>query len=415
VYLLRQVAAAILFVFARADIGKLGLAFRQFIASTDSDWPVIQRTYDIEVKTMELSMNITSTEKRAGYKEIRKQRLTRQQLGAMRLAAKVGNHIRDDYPAIAEEYRNWTTAPELVTKYRFDQRYGVGREVAISAVRNAIRGYSGHCHESYNGLIDDKSERENLADAHNRQSGIEEYELKRGIHAMTREQKAAAGRKGGLIGGPLSYRLRIGCHAQSPEALREHCRRIAPLGGKAGGAASVVARGLVPYAPATSGRVGEIEFALHLAADPYYLGPVRANFRKMAEKVNEVFHAGNLRYTRTTLKIAFQSHRRRNRSAVESPMEPEMLFTEKLVGDPVYQLPARIKAAAIAGRVNEEYHGGRPVRNPIGISDIISRYKRPNENSTDGAYVYVPWNRTLSVGARSAGSEYSELRCEAMG
>ena len=232
------------------------------------------------------------------------------------------------------------------------------------------------CHEPYQGLIADRSERENLAFAHNRQTGKELYEQKRGIHALTHEQKVDAGRKGGLIRGPLSYRLRIGCHALPPEVLREHCRRIAPLGGKAGGVASVVARGLVPYTPATPGRVAEIEFAFRLATDPRYLGPVRANFRKIAEKVNEVFHAGNPRYTRTTLKIALQSHRRRDRSAAESPADPEMSFAEKLARDPAYQLPARIKAAEIARKVNEEYHGGRPVRNPLSIRDAIQRYRR---------------------------------------
>ena len=169
-----------------------------------------------------------------------------------------------------------------------------------------------------------------------------------------------------------------------PEVLREHCRRIAPLGGKAGGAASAVARGLVPYTPAAPGRVAEIEFAFLLATDPRYTGPVRANFRKMAEKVNEVFHAGNPHYTRTTLKIALQSYRRRNRSAAESPADPEMSFAEKLTRDPAYQLPARIKGAEIARKVNEEYHGGRPVRNPLTISDAIQRYRRQMAVTTAG-------------------------------
>ena len=316
---------------------------------------------------MESGMTINKAQNRVAYSAMPTRRLTCQQLGAIRLAAEIGDDIRKNYPEIAEEYRSGLTAPKLVARHGFDRRYGVSRQVAIDAVRNAIRGYSGPCHDHYDGLIADRSERENLAVAHNSQTGTELYEQKRGIHAMTREQKVAAGRKGGLIRGPLSYELRIGCHALSPEALREHCRRIAPLGGKAGGAASVVARGLVPYTPASPGRVAEIEFAFRLAADPRYLGPVRANFRRMAEKVNEVFHAGNPYYTRTTLKIALQSHRRHDRSAAESPADPEMSFAEKLTRDPAYQLPARIKAAEIARKVNEEYHGGRPVRNPLSI------------------------------------------------
>lgn len=325
---------------------------------------------------MEAVINISKGDNRKSYKEIQSSRLTGQQLGAIRLAAEVGNDIRKNNPEIAEEYRSGATASELVARYGFGPRYGVGLRVALSAVRNAIRGYSGYFYEPYDGLIADRSERENLAFAHNRRTGREEYEWKRGIHALNHEQKAAAGRKGGLIQGPLSYRLRIGCHALSPEALREHCRRIAPLGGKAGGAASVVARGLVPFTPALSGQIGEIEFAYRLANDPLYKGPVRANFKKMAEKVNEVFHTSNLHYTRITLKIALQGYRRRNRSAADSLVDLEMSFTEKLSRDPAYQLPARIKAVEIAHKVNEVYHGGRPVRNPLGICDAIQRYRR---------------------------------------
>jgi hypothetical protein len=321
-------------------------------------------------------------ENRATYNETSSRRLTSEQVGAIRLAAEIGNDIRKNYPEIAEEYRSGLTAPKLVAQYGFNYRYGVSLQMASYAVRNAIRGYCGHYYNPYRGLIEDKSERESLAIAHNRQTGMELFEQKRGIHALTYEQKAEAGRKGGLIRGPLSYKLRIGCHALPPEVLREHCRRIAPLGGKAGGKASVTARGLVPYMPATPGRVAEIEYAFRLAADPLYLGPVRANFKKIAEKVNEVFHAGNPHYTRTTLKIALQSYRRRDRSTVESLADSEMLFAEMLACDLAYQLSARIKAAEIAQKVNEEYHSGRPVRNPLGIRTAIQRYRRQKANST---------------------------------
>jgi len=137
----------------------------------------------------------------------------------------------------------------------------------------------------------------------------------------------------------------------------------------------VAAKGLVAYAPAEPGRMAELEFAVRLAGDPRYLGPVRLNFGKMAETVNHVFHAGNPRYTRTSLKIALQRHRRRDRSAAESPADLEMGFVEALARDPAYQLPARINAAEIARKVNEEYHGGKPVRNSPGIRAAIQRYR----------------------------------------
>jgi hypothetical protein len=311
---------------------------------------------------------------RAGHKEVRTLGLTARQVGAIRLAAEVGDDIRTNRSGIAEEYRSGLTVPKLVARHGLECLYGVSRPVAIAGVRNALCGYSGPYHEPYQGLIEDRSEREELAFAHNRQTGAEEYERRRGIHALTHEQKVAAGRIGGLIRGPLSYRLRIGCHALPPEVLREHCRRIAPLGGKAGGAALLASKGLVAYAPATPGRLSEIEFAARLARDPRYLGPGRSNFGKMAEQVNRVFHAGNPRYTRTTLKIALLCHRRHGCPAAESPVGLEMTFAEALSHDPAFQLPARMRAAEIARIVNEEYHGGKPVRNSPGIRAAIRRY-----------------------------------------
>jgi hypothetical protein len=139
---------------------------------------------------------------------------------------------------------------------------------------------------------------------------------------------------------------------------------------------------MVPYTPAAPGRVAEIEFAFGLATDPRYLGPVRANFKMMAEKVNEVFHAGNPRDTRTTLKIALQRRRRRGRSAAESIADPEMWFAEELARNRAYQLPARMKGAEIARMVNEKYHGGKPVRNSLSIRAAIQRYRRQHEGSS---------------------------------
>jgi hypothetical protein len=113
-----------------------------------------------------------------------------------------------------------------------------------------------------------------------------------------------------------------------------------------------------------------------LAADPLYRGPVRANFGKIAEKVNEVFHVGIPHYTRITLKVALQRHRRHQLSHAGSPADPEMSFTDSLARDPAYQFLARIKGEEIAREVNAEYHGGRPVRNPVSIRAAIQRYRR---------------------------------------
>jgi hypothetical protein len=317
---------------------------------------------------------VTNVQNRAGYNEIRSRRLTSQQQGAIRLAAAVGHDMQKDHPEIAEEYRSGVTAPKLVARHGFDHRYGVNWRAVIGAVRNAIRGYSGPYYDPYQGLIANVSEREDLALAHNRQTGTALYEEKRGIHALTHEEKVDAGRKGGLIRGPLSHLLRIIRRALPREELREPRRGIAALGGRTGGTASAVTKSRVRYISAEPGRVAEIEFANRLAADPRCLGPVRTDFKRIADEVNEAFHAGNPHYTRTTLKIALQSHCRHNRSAAGASTDREMLFAEKLARDPAYQLPARVKAAQIARKVNEEYHGGKPVRNACSIRAAIRRY-----------------------------------------
>jgi len=236
--------------------------------------------------------------------------LTRRQQAAIRTEAATGDHIRADFPQIAEEYRMGLTAPRLVDRHGLDAHYGVSRRAAVAAVRNALRGYSGPFYQPYEGLISDRSERTTLALAHSRHTGIEAYQQKRGLHALTSEQKAEAGRKGGLILGAMSYRLRFGCHAIPPEVQREHLRKIAHLGARKGAIACVLSRGLTLYAPGTGGRCSEVEFA------------------------------------------------------------------ESLASDPEFQTGPRIKMDLIAKAVNLEYHGGKPVRNAIGIRAAIQRYRR---------------------------------------
>jgi hypothetical protein len=82
------------------------------------------------------------------------------------------------------------------------------------------------------------------------------------------------------------------------------------------------------------------------------------------------------------MKIALQRHGRHQRSRTGSPADPEMSFTDSLARDPAYQFPARIKAEEIARKVNQEYHGGKPVRNPLGIRAAIQRYRRQHEGSS---------------------------------
>ena len=327
-------------------------------------------------RTMAQESNLAMMQNRATRARPSHRALTHLQASAITLEAALGDKIRCEIPYLVDEYRAGLTAPRLVEKHGLDRRFGVPSKNAIAAVRNAIRGYNGYFYDSYIGLVPTAAERANLALAHNRQTGIELAQQKKGIHALSSKQKAEIGRKGGLIRGPLSYLLRIGCHALPPEILREHCRLIAPLGGKAGGRASVLAKGLVPYTPATEARCSEIEFASRLAANRHYLGPVRANYRKIAETINATFKRSRMLYTRTTLKIALQRYRRQIRSMGLYAPYPEIWFAEMLTFNPEYQIAPRIKAVQIARTVNDEYHDGQPVRNAVSIRAAIRRYRR---------------------------------------
>jgi hypothetical protein len=82
------------------------------------------------------------------------------------------------------------------------------------------------------------------------------------------------------------------------------------------------------------------------------------------------------------MKLGLQRHRRHERSTTRYAADPEMSFAEMLAGDPDYQFPARIKAAEIARKVNEKYHGGKPIRNPLSIKAAIGRHRRQVSGST---------------------------------
>jgi len=165
-----------------------------------------------------------------------------------------------------------------------------------------------------------------------------------------------------LIRRPLNNLLPMGL----PRFSTRNCPRTLPPDCTAWGQdrrkGSVLAKGLVPYASATAALCSEMEFAAELATNPLYLGPVRANFNKIAGKVNEVFNSSQPLYTRITLTIALWRYRRQGRSTRRNGTNPEMSFAEMLALEPAYEIAPRTKAEQIACKVNDEYHHNRPVR-----------------------------------------------------
>jgi hypothetical protein len=121
--------------------------------------------------------------------------------------------------------------------------------------------------------------------------------------------------------------------------------------------------------------MSELEFVIRLASNPHYQGPVRASFKRIAEEINDVYYGGTPHYTRVTLKIALQRHRRQRRMTDPSLAELDLTFAYRLTLTPVYQIAARVKAVEIAREVNEEYHEGKPVRSAMSITAAIRRQR----------------------------------------
>ena len=179
--------------------------------------------------------------------------LTRRQIIAITAATRLGKKLVVDHPEIADLYRAGKTLPDIVQELDILSEYDVRTsQVAEYGVRLALRGYDGGFGDlinvkSYEGLITDSEELEDLCLAHQTEGGHEAHrrgvgvhgmsteerrEIGRklhsdgkGIHAQTEEQYQELGRRTGGVHGPLSYEKGIGVHALGREQLQEIGRK----------------------------------------------------------------------------------------------------------------------------------------------------------------------------------------------
>jgi general stress protein YciG len=159
--------------------------------------------------------------------------LTQEQRGAIRRAESLGAQLQED---LGEEivclYQGGVSQPAIAEELEICTKYGVTKDVAKSAIHLALCGtmnYTGMPEdvEQYAGLLEG-DELDLLAKQHNQESGKRLYEMKKGIYAMTPEERSEASRKGGTIGGNAIYEMKKGVHAMSHEELSE----AGSLGGK---------------------------------------------------------------------------------------------------------------------------------------------------------------------------------------
>ena len=204
--------------------------------------------------------------------------LTVEQLFAIRRAGEVGKRLQEDFPEIADRYRNGMTLPEISLEYCIQELYDTtSRDVARNAVRDALRGYD-FDEISYPGLIEDDEERRNIGLEHMRENGKANYEMRKGIHGLTPEQRSETSRKSGKT----LYETRKGIHGLTPEQLSENGRK---------GATAI---GFVPWVPAEETNehytFSEVETALRLAQCPEYRRGSLIKNAKIADELNVIFH-----------------------------------------------------------------------------------------------------------------------------
>ena len=230
--------------------------------------------------------------------------LTGEQLVAIRKAGELGKRLQEDFPEIADEYRNGRTMPEISLEYCIQELYDAkSRAVAINAVRYALGGYD-FGGISYSGLIEDLEELKNIGLEHGREQRTENgnanyekglgvhgltpeqrtengkatYEMGLGVHGLTAEQIAENSRKGGNA----NYEMGLGVHGLTAEQIAENGRK------------GVMARGFVPWVPAEETKeyytFSEAETALRLAkCSEYRRGSLIKN-AKIAGELNVIFH-----------------------------------------------------------------------------------------------------------------------------
>jgi len=107
------------------------------------------------------------------------QSLTPAQALAVRQKHEIGETIAREHPLVADDYRNGLNCREISLKYRFDLEYGLAIRSVTEAVRTAVKI-----------LIPDKAEIVRLARAHINSANLKSIQQKKGIHALSPEQKS---------------------------------------------------------------------------------------------------------------------------------------------------------------------------------------------------------------------------------
>lgn len=300
--------------------------------------------------------------------------LNERQRAVLKRAANLGIVIQREFPEVAEDYRAGRLVPEIIAQYDVLSRYGVGRNVAIKAILFAIQGYNGGIGvNSYRGLID-SSELEELRDGiiqraiNNRISeahlgvsesrseeaqehistaasriGRRDYELKRGLFALSKKQLSDCGKRGAN----KARKMGVGIYAMSAEQLRESRLK----GGFASGYLTYQ-RGIGIHSLTTEER--------------------RANGCKTRDR-----KLGLYAMTREELQKCSRKAALARGEVLWSKEEIQEAFL--LSQQEEYRFGSFADNEKIAKTINEKYHEGKPVRSASTVSSARKRYLKSLE------------------------------------
>lgn len=203
---------------------------------------------------------------------------------AIRKSIHLGRMLIEEHPEIADLWRQGFSRPEIIRRLNIKQDYDVSEYIARGGVCRAIYGHEGGFDtESYEGLLPDAEERKRIFDEHHRETGIKILKQKVGLYGRTPDQHSKDSHRGGSKGGRRAYELKVGVHARTPEQLSKDNTKASHM--------ALISRGYILWSDE------EKEEAYRLSQQPEYIWqestrPGTPNYRKIAERLNEIYHGG---------------------------------------------------------------------------------------------------------------------------
>ena len=225
--------------------------------------------------------------------------LTREQHGAITRGIKLGRTLQQDHPDISQLWKQGNYYSNLVDMLDIKTSYGVGYNVAITAVHYAIAGHDGSFDlPAYDSLIPEE-ERKEIEMEHKTEGGRKTYEERKGVHGRTPEQMSIDGRKAGR----KTYEEGKGIHGRTLEQMS--------IDGHKGSRKGIIARGFTPWTNE------ETEFAYQLSQQPEYQRKTQINNQLIALELNIQYH--NCEEVRT--KMAINQNLSRYRKSLADKLE----------------------------------------------------------------------------------------------